>query len=105
MREESFERDTIRFKVWCHGNTDNCEITHQDFMEMIGKLEPGYAFTTDRIERNATVPSVDHGALQDYRRALPRAVQLPDRISRVQMERKDEVLPAVQLLLPEDKGR
>ncbi len=51
VREQSFECDTVVYKVWCHGDTDTCELTHMILEEMVGELEPGYAFTTERLER------------------------------------------------------
>ena len=82
-REQSFEMDAYRFKVWCHGDTDNCVIPRQVIEDMISKkLEPGYAFTTDRLEGQVagrTLLSVDRVAQADRGRELPRHVQLPHR--------------------------
>ncbi len=82
-REQSFEMDAYRFKVWCHGDTDNCVIPRQVIEDMSsGKLEPGYAFTTKRLEgqdSEGTLGCVDSVAQADGGRELSRHVQLPDR--------------------------
>ncbi len=82
-REQSFEMDAYRFKVWCHGDTDHCIIPRQFIENMIGKkLEPGYAFTITRLEGQdsaGTIRSVDSVAQADRGRELPRHVQLSDR--------------------------
>jgi len=79
-REGCFELDAVRFRVWCHGDQDNCVITH--LMIEDAKLEPGYAFTTARLEGQVagrTLLSVDQVAQADRGRELSRHVQLPDR--------------------------
>ena len=48
-RERSMERDVVRFTVHCHGDTDTCELTETQLMEMTD-LRPGRAFVTRRIE-------------------------------------------------------
>lgn len=56
-RELSFEFDAYRFKVWCHGDEDNCVLSRQIIEDMLGDwraLQPGRAFTTPRLERSNT---------------------------------------------------
>lgn len=48
-REQYFMSDTVRFKVWCHGETDSCELTQHDLQRFGDRLEPGYAFTKERL--------------------------------------------------------
>ena len=50
VREKSSMRDTIVYTVHCHGDTDTCELTRYQIEEGHGRIEPGYAFTTKRIE-------------------------------------------------------
>ncbi len=75
-REQSFEDDAFRFKVWCHGDEDNCVIPRQVIENMTSKnLEPGYAFSTSRItapglegqDTGASSRSVDSVAQTDRR--------------------------------------
>jgi len=50
VREPNFCADTTRFTVYCHGDTDTCELTAMQLEEFGPDMEPGYAFTTRRIE-------------------------------------------------------
>lgn len=45
------ESMTRSFRVWCHGDTDICEITDMDLYEINpADLQQGVAFTTKRLQ-------------------------------------------------------
>lgn len=42
--------DVYVFKVWCHGDTDECRIPATDVMDGLGDYREGRAFTTKRLK-------------------------------------------------------
>ena len=67
-RIENLERDSLFYKVYCHGDTDTCEIDRHTIENCDGRLEPGTAFTTKRVEqperRSVDVPEVLEGTCE-----------------------------------------
>lgn len=49
-REIRYYEDVYVFKVWCHGDTDQCEIPSYIFVDSrLGDFLEGRAFTTRRL--------------------------------------------------------
>lgn len=74
-REKNYQTDSIRYKVYCHGDTDTCELTQHQIENCNGRIEPGYAFTTKRVEppeeRSVDVPNVLEGSCCEVDMSTP----------------------------------
>ncbi len=75
VREKNLCTDTLIYTVYCHGDKDTCELTHYQLHSGEGRIEPGYAFTTKRIdgpdERSMDMSNVYEGDCSEVNKDTP----------------------------------
>jgi len=74
VRKKSMDRDTLVYTVHCHGDTDTCELTHEQIENTPGRIEPGYAFTKKRVSGtcdSVEVPNVYEGDCEEVQCDTP----------------------------------